>query len=159
LSPVNSELPFRGGVNDHRGKNAQRQELRRRGGERKVKRMVTMEALPSQGIFIVRYTGEVTVAQLETELPKVPAILGQLEPGFAVLVDLTDLTSMDVKCAPLIEEIMDRCQERGVTEIVRVIPNPNRDIGLQIMSHFHYDKDVRISTCDTLDEATALLGV
>jgi anti-anti-sigma regulatory factor len=118
-----------------------------------------MEALPSQGIFIVRYTGEVTVAQLETELPKVPAILGQLEPGFAVLVDLTDLTSMDVKCAPLIEEIMDRCQERGVTEIVRVIPNPNRDIGLQIMSHFHYDKDVRISTCDTLDEATALLGV
>jgi hypothetical protein len=41
--------------------------------------------------------------------------------------------------------------------VVRVIPDPTRDIGLQIMSYFHYDGAVRIVTCATLDEATEIL--
>jgi hypothetical protein len=41
--------------------------------------------------------------------------------------------------------------------VVRVIPDPARDIGLQIMSLFHYGHDVRIVTCATLDEAQRAL--
>jgi hypothetical protein len=41
--------------------------------------------------------------------------------------------------------------------VVRVIPDPHRDIGLQIMSYFHYKGDVRIVTCETLAEAAKTL--
>jgi hypothetical protein len=38
-----------------------------------------------------------------------------------------------------------------------VIPDPTIDIGLQIMSLFHYGHDVRIITCATLEEAMRAL--
>jgi hypothetical protein len=41
--------------------------------------------------------------------------------------------------------------------VVRVIPDPHRDIGLQIMSYFHYSGDVQILTCQTLAEAEEIL--
>jgi hypothetical protein len=41
--------------------------------------------------------------------------------------------------------------------VVRVIPDPHRDIGLQIMSIFHYGGDVQIVTCETLVQAEELL--
>jgi hypothetical protein len=41
--------------------------------------------------------------------------------------------------------------------VVRVIPDPHRDIGLQIMSIFHYGGDVQILTCQTLAEAEEIL--
>jgi hypothetical protein len=121
--------------------------------------MVTMRALPAQSLFLVRYSGDVPVREVEESLGQVTGLLAQLTPGFSVLADLTDLTSMDVKCAPYIEKVMDLCQQHGVSDIVRVIPDPRRDIGMQIMSQFHYDKNVHISTCSSLAEATKLLGV
>ena len=48
---------------------------------------------------------------------------------------------------------MKLCDEKGVSAVVRVIPEPKRDIGLQILSHFHYAADVRIVTCKSMDEA------
>lgn len=56
------------------------------------------------------------------------------------------LESMDLACSPLIGSIMETCNASGVSEMVRIIPNPRRDIGLQIMSSFHYGNDVRIVT-------------
>jgi len=92
-------------------------------------------------------------------VPEIPVALASLSAGFRALVDLTNLVSMDVACAPDIERVMDLCQQKGVAEIVRVIPNPKQDIGLQIMSHFHYGPAVRIVTCNTLTEAMALLQI
>ena len=66
---------------------------------------------------------------------------------------------MDVACVPHIEKIMELCDEKKVSAVVRVIPDPKRDIGLQIMSHFHYGADVRIMTCANMDEAMACLSV
>jgi hypothetical protein len=121
--------------------------------------VVTIEAQPSQDLLLVRYTGHVTVEEVERSAPEAPAALAQLAPGFRLLADLTDLLSMDVACAPFIETVMDLCQEKGVVEIVRVIPDPSRDIGLQIMSRFHYGPAVQIVTCETLAEGRALLGI
>ena len=50
------------------------------------------------------------------------------------------------------------CNEKGVSAVVRAIPDPRRDIGLQIMSYFHYGPDVRITTCRRLEEAQELLA-
>jgi hypothetical protein len=42
--------------------------------------------------------------------------------------------------------------------VVRVIPDPQKDIGMQIMSLFHYDRRVRIVTCESLAEAMKVLA-
>jgi hypothetical protein len=47
--------------------------------------------------------------------------------------------------------------EKGASLVVRVIPDPHRDIGLQIMSIFHYGGDVQILTCETLAQAKEIL--
>lgn len=88
--------------------------------------------------------------QLEARLP-------ELRPGFSLLTDLTGLEAMDVGCAPYIKAIMDSCNTRGVGLVVRVIPDPRKDIGLSIMSLFHYRRDVRILTFETLEAAVVAL--
>jgi hypothetical protein len=122
-------------------------------------KVVAIEAKPAEALLLVRYHGEITMAEMHASLPEIPVALAALSPGFRALVDLTNLVSMDVGCAPDIERVMDLFQEKGVSEIVRVIPDPKRDIGLQIMSHFHYGPAVRIVTCGTIAEAVALLQI
>ena len=46
---------------------------------------------------------------------------------------------------------------QGVTEILRVIPDPAQDIGLNIMSLFHYSKEVKFLTLQFREEAETRL--
>ena len=119
--------------------------------------MISFEANVPKRLVEIRYGGVVTAEDTEKGLEQLRASLDQLETGFRVLVDLTALESMDVKCAPFVEKAMDLCNEKGASSVVRVVPDPHRDIGLQIMSVFHYRGDVRIITCTSLAEANAIL--
>jgi hypothetical protein len=85
------------------------------------------------------------------------ARLPELSAGFRLLTDLTGLEAMDVGCAPYIKAIMELCNARGIGLVVRVIPDPKKDIGLSIMSLFHYRRDLRILTFETVAEAVAAL--
>jgi len=67
------------------------------------------------------------------------------------------LDEMDTACEKHLRKAMDLCNDRGVKQVVRVIPDPSRDIGLNILSVFHYRRGVRIVTCETMDEALAAL--
>ena len=109
-------------------------------------------------LLIIRYRGRVGPAEVEQCEKKVRTALPKLQRGSHLLVDLTDLESMDPACAPAIEKIMDDCNAAGVALIARAIPDHKRDIGLQIMSCFHYDPDVRIVTCASVDEARRALS-
>lgn len=120
--------------------------------------VVTIEAQPSQALLLVRYAGHVTAEEAREGEQQAPSALAQLEPGFRLLADLSDLSSMDLACAPFIEKVMDLCQKKGVVDVVRVIPDPTRDIGMQIMSRFHYGRAVRIVTCETMTEAMRILS-
>ena len=117
-----------------------------------------VEADPARQLMVVRYGGHITPAEVQRALQDAPAALARLEKGFRLLVDLTELKKMDLACAPFIEKIMDLCQEKGVAEVVRVIPDPTRDIGMGIMSHFHYDSGVSFVTCSTLADALNILS-
>ena len=119
--------------------------------------MVAFETDQPQNLLVVRYVGSVRPDETERGAREVPAALSKLQSGFRLLADLTDLQSMDVACAPHIEHVMDLCNEKGVSMVVRVIPDPMRDIGLQIMSLFHYGGHVQIVTCETLSEAQEIL--
>ena len=86
-------------------------------------------------------------------------LLADQQAGFRLLTDLSTLESMDIACVPDIRRMMDLLNKKGVEQVVRVIPDPRKDIGLNIMSLFHYRRGVQIVTCETLEEAmTTLTG-
>jgi hypothetical protein len=65
---------------------------------------------------------------------------------------------MPTSAALYIGQIMEWCAEKGVALVVRLLPaDPSKDIGLAIMSHFHYPPDVPIATCATIEEAMSRL--
>jgi hypothetical protein len=115
--------------------------------------VIAIEVDQPKNLLVIRYRGAIASAELERGLEEVRAALAILTTGFRLLGDLTELQSMEVSCAPFLERIMDLCNKKGVTTVVRVIPDPHLDIGLQIMSIFHYGSTVRIVTCETLANA------
>jgi anti-anti-sigma regulatory factor len=119
--------------------------------------MIEIENDNAKNLFTIRYHGRVDADETEQWLAPMQAGVAKLRSGFALLVDLTDLESMDLGCAPHIREMMEFCNGRGVSTVVRVIPDPRRDIGMEIMSRFHYAGNVRIVTCATIEEATKIL--
>lgn len=106
----------------------------------------------------IGYSGHVNPDEARRCADEIHVAVKNIEPGFRLVVDLTDLQAMEVSCAPHIRRIMDMCNRTGVAEVVRIIPDPKRDIGLQLMGYFHYGSDVRIVTCESLDEAMNLLA-
>lgn len=119
--------------------------------------MIEIEVDTAKNLFVIRYHGRVTAQQTGDWAAPIRAGIEQLRPGFGLLADLTDLAAMEVECAPHIEAVMDFANAKGVAVVVRVIPDPTHDIGLQIMSLFHYGANVRIMSTATLAEAMRIL--
>jgi anti-anti-sigma regulatory factor len=119
--------------------------------------MFQVEADRSKNLLKISYAGHVTPAETKTVAKQVQPLLVDLQPGFRLLTDLSGLESMDLTCVPDIRGMMDLCNKKGVDTVVRVIPDPHKDIGLNILSLFHYRRRVRIATCQTLEEALKAL--
>ena len=82
-------------------------------------------------------------------------VIKDFRPGFRLLADFRWLESMDPAGGQSIAEIMDAMTEKQVAEVIRVMPDPRKDIGLNILSQFHYGPNIRITTYETLAEALA----
>ena len=106
----------------------------------------------------ISYGGHVAPDETRRCADEVRVALTILQPGFRLIVDLTDLEAMDLACSSRIAEIMEICNAAGVAEVVRIIPDPRRDIGLQILSFFHYGSAVRILTCESAAQMEGLLA-
>ncbi|PYK31347.1 MAG: hypothetical protein DME57_04120 [Verrucomicrobia bacterium] len=119
--------------------------------------MIKFEVDQPRNRFVIRYLGSVLPKETEDGLEQIRSGLAQLQSPFHLLVDFTGLDRMDLGCAPFIEKAMDICNEKGASMVVRVIPDPHRDIGMTIMSIFHYRGDTQIFTCENLVEAERLL--
>jgi len=74
-------------------------------------------------------------------------------PGSRVLTHFCWLESMRPSAAPHIAEIMDSLAEKQVASVIRIIPDPGKDIGMNILSQFHYSRELPISTVETLVDA------
>jgi hypothetical protein len=81
----------------------------------------------------------------------------QLKPGFFLLTDLSNLESMEASCAPELGAIMDQCSAKGMSTVVQVIPDPNKDIGFDLISVFHHHPPVKTQTHQSLAEAIQCL--
>ena len=106
----------------------------------------------------IRFSQRVTAEEMKHGLQKVSDALAGLNPGFHLLNDLSGMELMELACAPYVEEIMRLCAERKIGTVVRVIPDPRKDIGFNIMSQFHYGPSVKLMTYDNLRDALQSLG-
>jgi hypothetical protein len=111
----------------------------------------------SKRLLCFCYIQQVRPDDLQRGLEELPALLADLPPGFHLLVDLGRLESMNPACATQIGKVMDLCDQHGVGLVVRVIPDPAKDIGFNMLSIFHYPHHPRMVTCETMSEAAKLL--
>jgi hypothetical protein len=107
----------------------------------------------SRQLLEIGFSERVDLAQARDCATQIRALLKSAAPGFCLLNDLTDLQEMETACGPVIDGMMDALNERGISKVIRVIPEPAKDIGFGIMSLFHYARNVRVITCETLEEA------
>ena|SRR5258708_6663070 len=121
--------------------------------------MVQVEVDKPKNLLLINYCGRVDAEQTQQGVEKIASALGDLSTGFRMLADLSGLDEMDTACAKHIRKAMDLCNHKGVQQIVRVIPDPSKDIGLNILSIFHYRRGVRIVTCETLEEGLEALSI
>jgi|SRR5436190_2852617 len=115
--------------------------------------MIHVDADPARNLLKIHFLKQVNPEEMKAGFDRASVLLADLRPGFVLLSDLTGLESMDVRCAAYIKESMDLYNQKGIARVVRVIPDPGKDIGLNIMSVFHYSRGVRIVTVETLAEA------
>jgi hypothetical protein len=110
-------------------------------------------------LLYLNFTGRVSVEDLEHGYADVVRLVDELTSGFRVLGDFSTLDSMDVKAAGQIGRTMELCDQKGVALVVRIIPDPAKDIGFNILTVFHYRHRPRIVTCQSLVEAGEVLGL
>jgi anti-anti-sigma regulatory factor len=120
--------------------------------------MYAVELDQSKRLLVISAVQRVTAAEAKLAAQRVRELLQDVVPGFRVLADFRWLDSMDSASARHIAEIMDALTERGVRSVTRVIRDPHKDIGLNILSKFHYGPEVRIATFGTLADALQSLA-
>ncbi len=115
--------------------------------------MYAVELDQSKRLLVISAAQTVTAEEAKMVAQRIREVLQDVAPGFHVLADFRGLQSMDSAAARHIAEIMDALAEKEVASVTRVMPDPHKDIGLNILSQFHYGPDVTVTTFDTLADA------
>jgi hypothetical protein len=113
---------------------------------------------PKQLLFFT-FIGLVRPEELARGREEAIVLMTDLNPGFRVLADFTHLDSMSVGCAAEIGKTMELCEQKGVALVARVLADQTKDIGLGILTHFHYRHPPQIANCVNMAEAAKLLGL
>jgi anti-anti-sigma regulatory factor len=115
--------------------------------------MYAVELDRSKRLLVISAAQKVTAEEAKMAAQRIREVLQDVDPGFRVLADFRWLESMDSAAAPHIAKMMDALAEKEVASVTRVIPDPRKDIGLNILSQFHYGPDVTLTTFETLADA------
>jgi anti-anti-sigma regulatory factor len=115
--------------------------------------MYAVELDRSKRLLVISAVRTVTAEEANLAAQQIRDLLRDVAPGLHLLADFRWLESMDSAAARHIAEIMDMLAEKQVASVTRVIPDPHKDIGLNILSQFHYGPDVTITTFETLADA------
>lgn len=115
--------------------------------------MVLVTANKAKQLLYVSYIEHVSRGELERGRKEIAGLIAELQPGFRLLTDLSRLEAMAVDCAPELGKLMEFLDQSGVSLVVRVIPDPKKDIGLNILTLFHYQNRPQFISCEKLSEA------
>ena len=120
--------------------------------------MYSVEIDRSKRLLVISALQRVTAEEAKLVSQRVRELLHDVARGFRVLADFRWLESMDAAAAPHVAKIMDTLAEKGVSSVTRVMPDPHKDIGLNILSQFHYGPEIQIATFETLADAVQSLA-
>ena len=120
--------------------------------------MFVVEADTTKQFLVLSVAGTVTLDESRATVARVREKLEEMSAGFVALVDFRWLEAMSPAAAPYVAEIMDAFTAKKVSAVVRVMPDPHKDIGLNILSPFHYGPEVRLMTFETLADAIQALA-
>lgn len=123
----------------------------------RTKASVDVEFDATRQLLHVRFRGVVSAAEVAAHLDEARRLVASAGPGFSLLTDLTELEEMSIDSVRDLARMMDFYLEKGVKRIVRVIPDPSKDIGFKLLSMTHYRGRVPILTCTTVAEARQTL--
>src|SRR3954449_9107372 len=115
--------------------------------------MYAVELDRSKRLLVISASQKVTAEEAKIVAKRIGEVLQDVASGFRVLADFRGLESMDSAAARYIAEIMDALAEKNVASVTRIMPDPHKDIGLNILSQFHYGPDVAITAFETLADA------
>jgi anti-anti-sigma regulatory factor len=121
--------------------------------------MLLVTSNKSKQLLYIRYIGHVRLDEFQSAREDLTAQLGELSPGFHLLADFSQLESMGLDCTPELGRMMELIGQAGVGLVVRVIPDPSKDIGMNILTVFHYPHRLRVVTCQNLTDAARALGL
>jgi alkylated DNA nucleotide flippase Atl1 len=120
--------------------------------------MYSIELDRSKRLLVINAVQRVTAEQARQAAQQVRELLKDVAPGLRVLADFRWLDSMDAGAARHVAEIMDTLAEKQVASVTRVISDPHKDIGLNILSQFHYGPEIQITTFEALADAVQSLA-
>ena len=120
--------------------------------------MYAVELDRSKRLLVINAAETVTAKDAKLVAQRIRELLQDVAPKFHVFADFRWLKSMDPAAAKYIAEIMDVFAEKEVASVTRVMPDPHKDIGLNILSQFHYGPDVTITTVETLADAVQTIA-
>jgi len=116
--------------------------------------MFSVETNKAKRLLVISAAGHVSKEEVKHAAEQVREALRDAASGIRVLTDFRWLESMRPGAAPHIAEIMDALAEKQVASVIRIIPDPGKDIGMiNILSQFHYNRELPISTVETLVDA------
>jgi len=121
--------------------------------------MVLATSNKAKQLLYISYIGNVRPEELVDSREELKELMAGLSSGFRLLVDFSALEFMELDCSPEIGRNMELIDQSGVGVIVRVIPDPRKDIGFNIFSMFHYLHRPKIMTCSSMTEAGKRLEV
>jgi ABC-type transporter Mla MlaB component len=117
---------------------------------------VTIDA--PRNLVRTRFAGALTAAEMKAAAGRIETLLPEVKSGFTALTDFSQVLSMDIDCVPHLTKIMDLCRAHGISMIIRVLPEPDKDIGINLLSIVHYRGKVKILSVDTLADAERALS-
>ena len=120
--------------------------------------MINVQVNSAEQLLTLSYSQRVDVEEMERALQAIKEALAEMQPGFRLLNDMTNLEVMNPGCAEQVIEIMKACNARQISTVVRVIPDATKDIGFNIMSRFHYSAEVKLRIYDNLADAVKSLA-
>ena len=108
-------------------------------------------------LLTVRFIGQVLPTELESARAELAAEIAGLLPDFRYLVDFTQFEAMNPDNVTEVGQLMELIAESEVSLVVRVIPDARHDIGMNILTIFHYPPELKVITFQTLTEAATAL--
>ena len=119
--------------------------------------MVSSHCDQSGQFLTISFCDHVTHECVESSRRNVRDKMQHLRQGFALVCDLTHLETMDAECAQSLGALMELCSAREMGVAVWIIPDPSKDIGVNLISRFHTWQPVRMHTRPNLAEAVRCL--